>query len=367
MKIRHLARYLLCICLYYSGTLFVARTIRRWRGNYCIVILAYHSFSDRICYLDMAVSPSLFMEQVRYLCKVFRVQTLSSVLAAWDGVTGLRGDIAVITVDDGYADNFQPLIEAATKFGAPSTLYLTTNCIDGGEPTTVMWVILAVHHAEVESIDLSEIGLGAVWIRTSRERELAVRQVDAFLKPLSANQRSAVINSLIDKSGRGELVRQLGRSVMLQWDQIRKMRLAGVEFGAHTLTHPALSRLDPAAARSEIVGSVDRVREMLGIEAVTFAYPYGGQDDVNEMVVDICRNSGARAAVMLIEGDMPGCDFFRIPRIMVTSDRSINPWGRFSRAMWACELEGLIDVARNFTALVSGLAKSTDRSCEVGE
>ena len=60
------------------------------------------------------------------------------------------------------------------------------------------------------------------------------------------------------------------------------MHLAGVEFGAHTLTHPVLSGLDPAAARDEIVTSVQRVREMLGVDTVTFAYPYGGQADVNE-------------------------------------------------------------------------------------
>ena len=56
MKARYLARYLLCFCLYYFGIVFLARTIRRWHGNHRVVILAYHSFSDRIRYLDMAVS-----------------------------------------------------------------------------------------------------------------------------------------------------------------------------------------------------------------------------------------------------------------------------------------------------------------------
>lgn len=347
MKVRHLARYLLCICLYYSGALFLSRTIRRWRGNYRVVILAYHSFSDTIRYLDMAISASLFRQQVRYLHKVFRVQTLSSALAAWNNTTGLQGDIAVITVDDGYADNFQPLIEAATKFKARSTLYLTTNCIDTGEPTTVMGVMLAVHYATVESIDLSEIGLGVLRVRTPQEKKSAIREIDGVLKLLSINRRSEVIEKLIAKSGQGELVRNLGRSAMLHWEQIREMLSLGVEIGAHTLAHPVLSRLDPVAARREIVGSVDRVRAMLGSEAVTFAYPYGGQADVNEMVVEICRSSGVKAAVMLLGDGRLGSDFFRIPRMMVTSDRSTTPWGRFSRAMWACELEGLVDLARN--------------------
>lgn len=365
MKVRHLARYLLCICLYYSGTLFLARTLRRWRGNYRVVILAYHSFSDSIRYLDMAISPSLFMEQVQYLCKLFKVQTLSSVVAARNITTGLRGDIAVITVDDGYADNFQPLVAAATKFEAPSTLYLTTHCIDAGEPTTVMWVILAVHYAAAQSIDLSEIGLGAMWIRKLKEKESAIRKIDGVLKPLSAYQRIEAIDKLIEKSGRGELIRRLGRSAMLQWEQIRLMHSVGVEFGAHTLTHPILSRLPPLAVKEEIIGSVRRVSEMVGTDAVTFAYPYGGHTEVNENVVEICANSGVKAAVMLVEGDMPGNDLFRIPRIMVTSDRSTGPWGGFSRAMWACELEGLLDFARNVLASISKFFPSTSRSYEM--
>ena len=365
MKLRYLAKYVLCICLYYSGIFFLARAIRQWRGNYRVMILTYHSFSDHVRYLDMAVSPSLFTEQVQYLCKVFRVQTLSSVLAARESTPSFRGDLAVITVDDGYADNFQPLVEAATRFGAPSTLYLATHCIDAGEPTTVMWIMLAVHHAAVDSVDLSAVGLGPVWIRTPIEKESAIRLIDEALKPLSLSQRSQAIEELLERSGAEALIRQLGQSVMLQWHQVQLMHRAGIEFGGHTLTHPVLSLLDPAAARDEIVGSVQRVREMVGVEEVTFAYPYGGQTEVNEVVVEICRKSGARAAVMLVEGDMPGNDMFRIPRMMVTSDRSTNPWGRFSQAVWACELEGLANFARNLLASSSKFSGSTSDSYEV--
>ena len=305
------------------------------------------------------------MEQVRYVSKFYRVQTLSSVVSASNSATGFRGDVVVITADDGYADNFQPLIEAAIKFEAPSTLYVTTNCIDVGEPTTVMWVMLVVHYAAAQSIDLPEIGLRTMWIRTAKEKETAIREIDGLLKPLPPNRRSEVINGLIDKSGRGELVRQLGQSVMLQWNQIRAMSSVGVEIGAHTVTHPVLSRLDPVAARCEIVGSVDRVRAMLGSEAITFAYPYGGQADVNEMVVETCRSSGVKAAVMLVGDGRLGSDFFRIPRMVVTSDRSTTPWGRFSRAMWACELEGLVDLARNVLRAGSTFFPSTRHNYEM--
>ena len=365
MRARHFGRYLLCLCLYYSGILFLARAARLRRGRYRLVVLAYHSFSDGISYLDMAVPPSLFREQLRYLCRAFKVRSLSSALASRRGENGVRSDTAVITVDDGYADNFQPLMDAAVTLGAPSTLYLTTGCIDTRRPTTVMSVMLAVHHAAVESIDLSEFGLGVMPIQTPAEKESAIRAIDGYLKPLSPGRRQEVVDALIEKTGNSDRVRELARSAMLSWDQVRAMRAAGVEFGAHTVTHPVLSGLDSAAARDEICASVQRVKEMLKSEAVDFAYPYGGPSEVDDAAVEICRGSGARSAVMLVEGEMRDGDWFSIPRTMVTSDRSTAPWGSYSRAVWACELEGLVDVARNLVLPAARRAAGAGRAREI--
>jgi len=55
---------------------------------------------------------------------------------------------------------------------------------------------------------------------------------------------------------------------------------------------------------------------------------------------------------------MPGGDSFRIPRLMVTSDRSTTPLGAFSPAVWACELEGLVDVVRRLMASIAGRRKA---------
>ncbi|MFO1431861.1 MAG: polysaccharide deacetylase family protein [Candidatus Competibacteraceae bacterium] len=345
MQLGRLAKYLFCLVIYYSGVFFLVRAIRRARGRRRIVILAYHSFSDHIRYLDMAISPSLFRQQVRYLCKAFKVLTLSDLLATHHSSTGLPGDMAVITVDDGYADNFQPLMEAIEKFNAPATVFLTTDCIDTGCPTTVMWTMLAIHHAAVDAIALPELAIDLVSIRTLPEKEAAIKRINAALKPLSARQRDAIIDRLLERSGAASQVRELSRSSMLSWEQVRRMHKAGVEFGGHTLTHPVLSWLEPIAVRKEIDGSIQRIREMTGTRAVTFAYPYGGDTAVSESVVEICRNSDACAAVLLTEGEMPGSDPFKIPRMLIVGDRATPPWGSFSRAMWACELEGLVAFA----------------------
>jgi Polysaccharide deacetylase len=190
---------------------------------------------------------------------------------------------------------------------------------------------------------------------TQREKECAIREIVKSLRFLPVHTRNAFIDTLIEKSGRAEVIRRLSRSMMLEWSQVRLMHSAGVEIGAHSTTHPVLSHVQLGAAREEVVGSVRRVTEMVGTETCTFAYPYGSKDDVDPRVVEICATSGIRAAVMLVDGAAPGDDPFRIPRTMVTQDRSTSPWGSFSRAMWACEMEGLVDLVRDLAAGIRGV------------
>jgi peptidoglycan/xylan/chitin deacetylase (PgdA/CDA1 family) len=62
---------------------------------------------------------------------------------------------------------------------------------------------------------------------------------------------------------------------MLRWREIRAMHESGISFGAHTLTHPDLTRLPAARARAEIWESKARIEDALGAPVTTFAYPYG--------------------------------------------------------------------------------------------
>ena len=68
-----------------------------------------------------------------------------------------------------------------------------------------------------------------------------------------------------------------GRS-MLSWGEIREMQRCGIEFGAHTLTHPDLTRLSLKRLESEICDSKTIIEDALSAPAASFAYPYGRYD-----------------------------------------------------------------------------------------
>jgi peptidoglycan/xylan/chitin deacetylase (PgdA/CDA1 family) len=65
---------------------------------------------------------------------------------------------------------------------------------------------------------------------------------------------------------------------MLSWGEIREMRRSGIEFGAHTLTHPDLTRLSVKLAESEICDSKAIIEDALSTPSASFAYPYGPYD-----------------------------------------------------------------------------------------
>jgi peptidoglycan/xylan/chitin deacetylase (PgdA/CDA1 family) len=62
---------------------------------------------------------------------------------------------------------------------------------------------------------------------------------------------------------------------LLDWDALGLLTADGVALGAHTCTHPDLATLDPASGEREIVASKSRLARELGVDALTFAYPYG--------------------------------------------------------------------------------------------
>jgi peptidoglycan/xylan/chitin deacetylase (PgdA/CDA1 family) len=65
------------------------------------------------------------------------------------------------------------------------------------------------------------------------------------------------------------------RLPLMDWNRIREWSAAGVEFGAHTATHPDLSQLEAERGREEILASQRRIEDVTGRPVISFAWPYG--------------------------------------------------------------------------------------------
>lgn len=76
-------------------------------------------------------------------------------------------------------------------------------------------------------------------------------------------------------------------------DEVRALHDAGLEIGAHTMTHRDLTTLGYEEALSELAESRTRLSEIVGASVDVAAYPYGA---TNETVVAACRAAGFAAA-----------------------------------------------------------------------
>ncbi len=89
----------------------------------------------------------------------------------------------------------------------------------------------------------------------------------------------------------------------LTWDEVAEIAALGHEIGGHTSNHPDLVTLDEEAAFAQI--SDDRqALTRHGVEPITFAYPYGSQNDgVRALVARAGYGYGRRAWGLAAVGD----------------------------------------------------------------
>lgn len=80
---------------------------------------------------------------------------------------------------------------------------------------------------------------------------------------------------------------------LLDWPTARRLELAGFQCGAHSMSHPRLAELSPAACREELQQSRRILEDQLGHEVMDLAYPFGS---FNVAVRTIAAETGYRSA-----------------------------------------------------------------------
>lgn len=103
----------------------------------------------------------------------------------------------------------------------------------------------------------------------------------------------------------------LGRE-RLSWSEMREMGRHGIEFGAHTLTHPDLTRLPEREIERQLVESKRRLEDALSLPVRSFAYPFGRHDRRSR---EIARRHFEAALSDRLAFARPGDDRWALPRV----------------------------------------------------
>lgn len=99
-------------------------------------------------------------------------------------------------------------------------------------------------------------------------------------------------------------------------DQIKEWNAAGMEVGAHSRTHPRLTKSTDEELQIELAGSKTELETLTGASVTQFCYPYG---DLDTRVAQAVLKAGYEAATTVQRGRAsPGDDLMRLKRILVS-------------------------------------------------
>jgi hypothetical protein len=111
------------------------------------------------------------------------------------------------------------------------------------------------------------------------------------------------------------------RFFMLNREQLREVADAGIEIGAHTLSHPVLSQMPRELALEEILASRCRLEQALGRTVWALAYPFGNGESVGIRETGLAARAGFSCAFMNVADGAP--NLFSFPRIHVSSEMTV--------------------------------------------
>lgn len=82
------------------------------------------------------------------------------------------------------------------------------------------------------------------------------------------------------------------RFANLSWDQVRSLAARGFEIGSHSMTHANLGRTALSETRREVRDSREILQRNLNAPVLSFAYPFGGREDITPAAVAEIHSAG---------------------------------------------------------------------------
>jgi peptidoglycan/xylan/chitin deacetylase (PgdA/CDA1 family) len=105
-----------------------------------------------------------------------------------------------------------------------------------------------------------------------------------------------------------------------------------VAIGAHTVTHPVLSRQSRPTQRAEIGESKRALEELVGLPVLSFAYPFGTYADVGSFAPTAAREAGFQTACINDPAPVTAAaDLLMLPRFVVRDWPDAEFAGRLAR------------------------------------
>lgn len=286
--------------LWHTG---LARLVDRW-STPRLTILYGHCVADEAVNGELA--PEMKLSEARLEHLLVRLGRRFDLVTVGEGMARLaagtaRRSMVALSMDDGYRDNLSRLVPLLERTGARATVFLEAGPVVErrlGWLHVFEWLARRIDHACLRErlAALCEFDANGV------ARVRAAADTNALKRALKYDLRRDIRDGALAALARQERCdeRALVDRLYLDADGARALVASGrIEVGGHTVEHPVLATLPPAAQRREVEGGRALLDRELGPAAAleTFAYPYGRAWDFDASSLEAVRGAGFRWAV----------------------------------------------------------------------
>jgi len=299
-----------------------------WRHRRQVLILSYHRILPKShpeykqMQPGMVISEDTFRNHILWLTKYLKIIRLCE-------ISNYRNQnitpACVITLDDGWADNYQYAFPILKELNTVATIFLVSSMID---TERYFWPEkLGLLLANKNSKKILN-----TYLQTKYATQMSgVEDYDELIEILKDKSDEDIIKILNDVEKEvGDVSESYKPSrQVLNQDELHEMRTSDlVEFGSHTANHIRLDKISTPTVVDELTYSKQQLEDLTGQNITTFCYPNGSYtDDVVKLVSDVYE-----LACTTDEGWVDAkVDMHKLKRVMLHDDASNSKslfWGR---------------------------------------
>jgi peptidoglycan/xylan/chitin deacetylase (PgdA/CDA1 family) len=265
---------------------------RALRRRQLLVVLYHGVISAEADPLGYCVHVGEFDQQIANLSRYFRPVSLAEVIAAAKSRARLPDRAVLVTFDDGYRNNLLQAAPILRKHGVPAVFHVTAGYIGTDQILWIEEICLRIRHWPLSNVPMPAGQPDASLPSDPVDRSALADRVSKSCKDLKEDAKERYLARLRQVSvPYGEDCLEEAYAFM-SWDEVRRLQEQGFDIGSHTINHPILSALDPAAAAWELAESKRLIEERLGGNCLSVAYPNGRREDVSDAALEAARIAG---------------------------------------------------------------------------
>ena len=186
----------------------------------------------------------------------------------------------LLTFDDGFKGFINLVLPILEKFQIPAMLFITTEFVNGKR--IAYELILEELILAKDEINLRD---GTIYsTKDINDKKMVYENLRLQLKKVNTKARDSFLNSLLNYNNFTSEI----NNIYLKWEDIIKLdEHPLITIGAHTQTHPVLSKLSIFEEYREIKNSKKELEKKIGHRVDYFSYPYGANSYITRSLAKL--------------------------------------------------------------------------------